>query len=43
VEFARLIFERLEVYTPPVLDAWYKLYTTGDASAFYALEAGGEA
>jgi putative intracellular protease/amidase len=43
VEFARLIFERLELYDPPVLAAWYQLYSTGDASAFYALEAGGEA
>lgn len=42
VEFARLIFERLDLYAPPVLEAWYQLYTTGDASAFYALEAGGE-
>jgi putative intracellular protease/amidase len=40
--FARLIFERLELYAPPVLDAWYRLYSTGDASAFYALAAGGE-
>jgi putative intracellular protease/amidase len=43
VEFARLIFERLELYAPPVLDAWYRLYSTGDASAFYALAEGGEA
>lgn len=43
VEFARLIFERLELYDPPVLEAWYRLYSTGHASAFYALEAGGEA
>jgi len=35
--FARLIFERLELYAPQVLDAWYRLYSTGDASAFYAL------
>jgi putative intracellular protease/amidase len=43
VDFARLIFERLELYAPPVLDAWYKLYKGGDASAFYALaQASGE-
>ena len=38
IEFARLIFERLEVYAPPVLDAWYTVNKTGDPSAFYALE-----
>lgn len=38
VHFARLVFERLELYAPEVLDAWYTLYTTGDASAFYALQ-----
>jgi putative intracellular protease/amidase len=37
LEFARLIFERLELYAPPVLDAWYALYKHGDASAFHAL------
>lgn len=39
VQFARRIFERLELYAPEVLDAWFALYTTGDASAFYALQA----
>lgn len=39
VDFARRIFEQLELYAPEVLDAWYRLYTTGDASAFYALQA----
>ena len=43
LDFARLIFERLELYAPPVLDAWYRLYSTGDAAAFYALGEGGEA
>lgn len=43
VEFARLIFERLEVYAPPVLEAWYSLYGKGDPAGFYALEAGGQA
>lgn len=40
IEFARLVFERLELYTPEVLEAWYTLYKTGDASAFYALGPG---
>lgn len=40
VDFARLIFERLELYAPSVLDAWYALYKTGDPSAFYALQQG---
>lgn len=39
VEFARAIFERLALYTPPVLDAWYALYAKGDQSGFYALMA----
>jgi putative intracellular protease/amidase len=39
VHFARRIFERLELYAPPVLEAWQTLYTTGDASAFHALAA----
>lgn len=43
VDFARAIFERLELYAPPALDAWYALYKHNDAAAFYtlaALEAG---
>ena len=39
IDFARAVFERLELYAPPVLDAWYALYRHGDASAFYALAA----
>jgi putative intracellular protease/amidase len=39
LEFAREIFRKLELYEPRVLDAWYALYKTGDASHFYALEA----
>lgn len=39
LEFAREIFRMLELYDPRVLDAWYALYKTGDASHFYALEA----
>ena len=43
VDFARAIFERLGLYAPPVLDAWYALYKHNDPAAFYtlaALEAG---
>lgn len=40
IEFARLVFDRLELYTPEILAAWYTLYKTGDASAFYALGPG---
>jgi putative intracellular protease/amidase len=42
LDFARLIFERLELYAPPVLEAWYALYAKGDPSGFYALQAGGQ-
>ncbi|MGV8872006.1 MAG: DJ-1/PfpI family protein [Rhodococcus sp. (in: high G+C Gram-positive bacteria)] len=30
IEFAKLVFERLEVFPQPVADAWYGLYTTGE-------------
>ncbi|HEX6912021.1 MAG TPA: DJ-1/PfpI family protein [Longimicrobium sp.] len=39
IDFARAIFERLELYAPPVLDAWYALYRHGDPAGFYALAA----
>jgi putative intracellular protease/amidase len=39
VDFARKIFERLELYDPPVLDAWYRLYKHGDMAAFFELAA----
>ena len=39
VDFARAIFERLGLYEPAVLDAWYRLYRHGDAAAFFALAA----
>ena len=39
VDFARKVFERLEIYDPPVLEAWYALYKHGDPAGFYALEA----
>lgn len=43
VDFARAIFERLELYAPAALDAWYALYKHNDPAAFHtlaALEAG---
>jgi putative intracellular protease/amidase len=43
VDFARAIFERLGLYAPPVVDAWYALYKHGDAAGFYALMAMEEA
>ena len=30
LEFAKLVFERLNVFPQPVVDAWYGLYTTGE-------------
>lgn len=39
VDFARKIFERLGLYDPPVLEAWYRLYRHGDAAAFFELAA----
>lgn len=37
IDFARLIFQRLEVYAPPAIEAWYALYRHGDPAGFYAL------
>lgn len=37
VEFARAIFAQLELYKPPVLDSWYKLYGEQDPAGFYEL------
>jgi putative intracellular protease/amidase len=39
LEFARAIFEKLEIYTPAVLDAWYGLYSTRKPEYFGALMA----
>jgi putative intracellular protease/amidase len=39
VEFAREIFARLDLYTPEVLDAWYRLFSASDPSAFEVLMA----
>ena len=38
-DFAHRIFQRLEVYAPEVLDAWYRLHAHGDPSGFHALQA----
>lgn len=42
IDFAAKIFERLDLYAPPVLEAWVTVYKTGDPSAFYALAGRGE-
>ena len=42
IDFARAIFERLEVFPAPVIAAWYGLYTTGERRYYDALVAGGQ-
>ncbi|QUN21310.1 glutamine amidotransferase [Nocardia seriolae] len=37
VDFARAVFERLGLYEPHVLDAWYQLYGNNDGAGFYTL------
>ena len=37
IDFARHIFQRLELYPPAVLDAWYGLHKTGKPEYFAAL------
>jgi putative intracellular protease/amidase len=37
IDFAYQIFGMLRLYSDTVLDAWYSLYKTGDASKFYAM------
>ncbi|MFI6736058.1 type 1 glutamine amidotransferase family protein [Nonomuraea sp. NPDC050451] len=39
VAFAREIFRRLDIYRPEVLDAWFRLFGSSDASAFEVLMA----
>ncbi|MEU9793902.1 DJ-1/PfpI family protein [Streptomyces sparsogenes] len=39
VAFAREILARLDVYEPEVLDAWFRLFSASDASAFEVLRA----
>lgn len=41
VEFAREVLAMLDLYTPEVLDAWYRLFGRSDASAFPVLMAAG--
>ncbi|GAA3447525.1 DJ-1/PfpI family protein [Planomonospora venezuelensis] len=38
-DFAREVFAKLELYTPEVLEAWYRLFAHNDASAFEKLMA----
>ena len=43
LDFARAIFERLELYTPAVVSAWYDLFSTGRREHFATLmQAAGE-
>jgi putative intracellular protease/amidase len=37
VAFAREIFRRLDVYAPEKLDAWFRLFSSSDATAYYTL------
>lgn len=37
VEFAREIFARLGLYSPAVLESWYKLYGLGDPAGYFEL------
>ena len=39
IDFARAVFEALEVFPPSVIEAWYGLYTTGERRFFDALVA----
>lgn len=43
IDFARHIFQRLSLYTPAVLDAWYGLHKTGKPEYFSALMQAGNA
>lgn len=37
VDFARAIFETLELYPKPVLEAWFGLFSTGESRYFFDL------
>jgi len=39
VEFAREVLARLDIYEPPVLAAWYKLYGLHDPAGYFELMA----
>lgn len=43
LEFAREIFRSLELYDPPVLDAWYDLYRTGHSEHYARMQQAAEA
>jgi putative intracellular protease/amidase len=38
IEFAYHIFKKLNIYTDPILEAWYGLYKTGDLVYFFELQ-----
>lgn len=40
IDFAKAVFERLELFSQPIVDAWYGLYTTGDKKYFDQLSGG---
>ena len=42
IDFARAIFERLDAFPAPVIDAWYGLYTTGERRYYDALVGDGQ-
>ncbi len=42
IDFARAIFERLDAFPAPIIDAWFGLYTTGERRYFDALVGGGQ-
>lgn len=37
VDFAKHVFERLDLYEPEVLDAWYRLYSLQDPQGYHDL------
>ena len=37
IDFAKAIFERLELFPQPMIEAWYGLYTTGERAYYDAL------
>lgn len=38
LEFAKAVFERLELFPQPIVDAWYGLYSTGEKKYFEQLQ-----
>ncbi|BAY07737.1 type 1 glutamine amidotransferase family protein [Calothrix sp. NIES-2098] len=38
LEFAYHIFKKLDIYDTPILEAWYALFKTGDASYYFTLQ-----